>query len=83
MTDEHPGRRSIRLPAFDYASAGAYFVTICAYRRELLFEDEVLAGLDSRGMESLAVRFHGIKLDAFVVMPNHIHLILWYPTHSL
>ncbi len=30
-------RRSIRLRNFDYSSAGAYFVTICAQERECLF----------------------------------------------
>jgi len=30
-------RRSIRLKGYDYAQAGAYFVTVAAYRRECLF----------------------------------------------
>jgi hypothetical protein len=30
-------RHSIRLRGFDYASAGAYFVTICTQGRECLF----------------------------------------------
>ncbi len=34
-------RRSIRLPDYDYAQGGAYFVTVCAYRRECLFGDVV------------------------------------------
>jgi putative transposase len=33
-------RRSIRLKGYDYASAGAYFVTICTQHRALLFEPE-------------------------------------------
>ncbi len=30
-------RRSIRLKGYDYAQAGAYFVTVCAYQRECWF----------------------------------------------
>jgi len=32
-------RRSVRLPCYDYAQAGAYFVTICAQNRERMFGD--------------------------------------------
>lgn len=34
-------RRSIRLPDYDYAQPGAYFVTVCAQGRECLFGDIV------------------------------------------
>ena len=34
-------RRSIRLKGFDYSSAGTYFVTIVAWRREMLFGEIV------------------------------------------
>jgi hypothetical protein len=30
-------RRSIRLKGYDYGQVGAYFVTVCAYRREYVF----------------------------------------------
>ncbi len=34
-------RQSIRLPGYDYSQSGAYFVTICADRRQCLFGDVV------------------------------------------
>ena len=34
-------RRSIRLPHYDYTRPGAYFVTLCTYQRELLFENVI------------------------------------------
>ncbi|MGZ8467101.1 MAG: transposase, partial [Candidatus Binatia bacterium] len=34
-------RRSIRLPGYDYAQAGAYFVTVCAQDRACLFGEVV------------------------------------------
>ena len=77
-------RRSTRLTAYDYAQAGAYYVTICTQDRLCLF-GEVVNGnmvLEDAGRaiwrvwEALPARFPHIALDAFVVMPNHIHGII-------
>ena len=77
-------RRSIRLPGYDYASAGAYFVTVCTYGRECLF-GAVEAGAVRLNRYGLVVREEWlrsaaqrpeIELDAFVVMPNHVHGIV-------
>jgi len=70
-------RRSIRLPGYDYASSGAYFVTICAYQRKLLFADLALQAILNDEWKKLPERFPATALDAFVVMPNHVHFILW------
>lgn len=81
-------RQSIRLKTHDYTSPGAYFITICAYRQRHLF------GAVSNGHMSLspighAVEsawrsipevLHGVRLDAFVVMPNHVHGIVYLPS---
>jgi putative transposase len=80
-------RRSLRLRRYDYAQAGAYFVTICTQDRACLFgdavgEDMVLnnAGRMVRSVwEGLPDRFSGMELDAFVVMPNHVHAIITIP----
>ncbi len=77
-------RRSVRLPGYDYAQAGAYFVTICTQNRECVFSDVVEGQmiLNAPGqMAELVWRelpqyYPGIKVDAFVVMPNHIHGII-------
>jgi len=82
--DKHH-RQSIRLKGYDYASAGAYFITICAYQRECLFGDIVdeIVNLNQIGLgiqnhwQDLPNRFPYMDLDAFVVMPNHLHGILW------
>jgi len=77
-------RRSLRLREYDYSQAGAYFITICTKNRECTFGD-VLDGdmvLNDAGrvvaeewMKSADVR-NEIELDAFVVMPNHLHGIV-------
>lgn len=80
-------RVSIRLKGYDYSLAGAYFITIVAYKREMLF-GEIVNGvmrLNRRGeivreewFASVNIRKE-IKLfeDEFVVMPNHAHGIVW------
>ena len=77
-------RRSIRLQSFDYAAAGAYFVTICAQGKECLFGavvDGVMTENDAGRMvqsvwSGLPERFPGMETDSFMVMPNHLHFIL-------
>jgi REP element-mobilizing transposase RayT len=77
-------RRSIRLRGYDYASAGAYFVTICVQRRLCRFGtvvDGVLMRNDAGRMvqatwETLPERFPTLAPDIAVVMPNHVHAII-------
>ena len=81
--DQHH-RQSIRLKGYDYASSGAYFITICAHHRECLF-GEIVDGEMRLNKLGEIVRSHWMKLpqhhahlqlDAFIVMPNHVHGIL-------
>jgi len=77
-------RRSIRLREYDYSRAGAYFVTVCTHHRECLFgeilgEKVVLSTfgkiVDDEWHKTKQMR-QGVELDAFIVMPNHIHCII-------
>ena len=80
-------RRSIRLPGYDYTQPGAYFVTICTHNREPLF-GHVVNGemvLNAWGRIVWEEWFRTAQLrpyeelfeDEFVVMPNHVHGIIW------
>jgi putative transposase len=77
-------RRSIRLRGYDYSRAGAYFVTICTKNRECLFGDvadgEMRMNDDGRmvqsAWEALPERYPGVGIDAWIVMPNHVHGII-------
>jgi REP element-mobilizing transposase RayT len=77
-------RRSIRLQGYDYAQAGAYFVTICAYERRCLFGNvsDGTMQLNERGRiveecwEAIPAHLADVELDAFCVMPNHVHGII-------
>ena len=74
-------RRSIRLRGYNYAQAGAYFITICTQDRQCLFGEIVDGGKQLNAMDRIVAeqwdaiprRFANVALDAFVVMPNHIH----------
>ena len=82
-------RRSIRWQGYDYARAGAYFVTICVQGRECLLgeiaEGDVVLSDEGRFADAerqqLPQRFPGVGLDAYIVMPNHIHGIVLLPGH--
>jgi len=77
-------RRSIRLQGYDYSQAGAYFMTICAQNRECLF-GEIMDGnmwlndtgrMVAESWEWLAIQYDHVKLDEWVIMPNHMHGII-------
>ena len=78
-------RKYVRLPGFDYALAGAYFITICVKaRRNLLGElKNGIVGLSNAGSivaeewQGLPTRLTSVCTDEFAIMPNHIHGILW------
>ena len=77
-------RRSIRLRHYDYREPGGYFVTLCTQGWKCLFgkvEEEEMR-LNENGdivqacWEAIPQRYPHVMLDAFVVMPNHMHGIL-------
>jgi putative transposase len=85
-SDPERRRRSIRLRGHDYALPGAYFITICTQgRRHLLGQVDggrlhASAGgiMVADWWARLPDKFPSLGLDAFVVMPNHIHGIILF-----
>ena len=81
--DKHH-RRSIRMRGYDYTQAGAYFITICTQDRECLFGtivDGCMHMNDAGRMvqsvwNEIPDHHPGVDVDAFVVMPNHVHGII-------
>lgn len=82
---QKPRRRSIRLKQYDYRRPGAYFVTICTYRSAHLFGDVINQTVELSPFgrvadwrwRNLSRHFEFVSVDAHVVMPNHIHGIIW------
>ena len=87
---ELPKRKQNRLPYYDYSTPNAYFITICTQNRRNLFWKNVGAIIDrpenvplnSSGIivrqciEDIAKHYSAISVDHYVIMPNHIHLLL-------
>ena len=77
-------RRSIRLKGYDYSSEGAYFVTICTEYWKFDFGNIVENKMKLTRIGEIAKQywfkipehFKNVKLDEFVVMPNHVHGII-------
>jgi REP element-mobilizing transposase RayT len=74
-------RRSVRLAGFDYRHPGAYFVTVCTYERRCIFEDADLKAVPEEVWHTV-IGASGGFIDDFVVMPNHVHGIVWIADRS-
>jgi REP element-mobilizing transposase RayT len=78
-------RRSIRLTDYNYAQAGAYFVTICTYQKQCWFGDVKQGEIQLNQIGQIVVQEwlksseirQEIELDEWVLMPNHLHGIVW------
>ena len=83
MANKYPRHKNIRYPGYDYASPGAYLVTICTRERIHYLAVERNKQFVEQTWNDLPQRFPSIRLDAFAVLPNHIHGILWLaPTET-
>lgn len=85
-----PKRKRIRLPGFDYSSPNAYFITVCVDNRQNLFWEHLNYSLTrpeniqlseygqmaANGISNIPLRYPFISVDRYIVMPNHIHLLL-------
>ena len=80
-------RRSIRLNGFDYTQPGAYFITIVTSQREEIFGgisngeirlDQFGEIVRTEWLKTVGVRSNvELHEDEFVIMPNHLHGIIW------
>ena len=73
-------RKSARIPNYDYSSCNYYFVTICTHNRQCIFGSgeklSELGEIAKRGILNLSHHYNGVRVDHYVVMPNHVHLII-------
>jgi len=89
-------RKTPRYPNFDYNSIGAYFITICTQNRRGILSRIVGTGvldcpqveLTTHGkvadkyIQQLNDFYDHLSIDSYVIMPNHIHLLLWVKTNK-
>ena len=78
--DRFPQRKSPRIPGYDYATPNYYFITICTNQNRCLFWSNKqlnwLGKLAFDAIQQIPAHFPNNRVDCFVVMPNHIHMIL-------
>ena len=78
-----PQRKQTRLKEFDYSSTAFYFITICTNEHKCVLSN-IITQADGtvlnvltpygRAAESYLVKIPG--MDQYVIMPNHIHMII-------
>jgi len=82
MLDKY-NRHSIRLNDYDYSSNGYYFITICTHKKEVLLGEIVndfiqlsdFGEIAYKNLLKISEHYINVKLDKFVIMPNHVHII--------
>ena len=88
---KYPVRKRVRSRSYDYSRPGAYFVTMITRKRRPIFGTPTRTGilLTDAGRivhESwlrVPERFIDVRIDAFVVMPDHVHaIIIRFPSDS-
>ena len=91
-----PKRKQNRLAEYDYSTPNAYFITICTKDRKKLFWMDVGAIIDRpnnvpltnlgmivrQSIEDIPKYYSAVSVDHFVIMPNHIHLLLQINTDA-
>ena len=91
---ELPYRKKNRLENYDYSQNGAYFITICTEERKCLLASVVgasiarpacgrlteLGDIIKDAIEQIAKHYPDIQVTKYVIMPNHVHLLLMIDT---
>ena len=87
----HPERKNIRLSSHDYNRPGYYFITVCTKEKKPILcrivgtgvldgpiMEYTKAGIIShRELEAMTCFYEHIRLEKYVIMPNHIHLLIY------
>ena len=73
-------RRSIRLKGWDYRAPAYYFVTICTYKWQPLFENQDFYDIAANAFRRVPQQAHAqhVELDEWMVMPTHAHVIFHF-----
>ena len=84
-----PKRKHARLKDYDYSQNGAYYITMCTKdKQQLLWEADSVGARSARpaltragkiietAINGISTHYPMIEVDKYVIMPNHIHIIL-------
>jgi len=85
--NDYTTRKNTRLKDYDYSGAGYYFITICSKDKQKTFWNASVGARIARpqlsdigmvvekAIEHIPHKYSSIKIDKYVIMPNHIHMI--------
>ena len=88
MEIDLPVRKRTRLEHYDYSSGGAYFITVCTQNRRKILSSIIVGegfplpqltkygDVVDRWIRNIPDKYSGISVDSYVIMPNHIHLLI-------
>ena len=86
-----PKRKVLRLKDYDYSQTGGYFITFCTENRAPLLGNIVVGGgvldapqvelteygrITEKYIQNISVAYPHISVENYVIMPNHVHLLL-------
>ena len=87
---EYSERKPNRLCEYDYSQNGAYFITICTQDRKKILSSIIGGDAHDAPIVTLTKvgeiarkyilsgnRIPGVTVDKFVIMPDHIHMIVF------
>lgn len=88
MQKEISCRKNPRIPGYDYAQNGAYFVTICTHDRmpvlSQIINDETIPQIIlteigheiNKSIQHIDKNYENVNVTKYVIMPNHVHMIV-------
>jgi REP element-mobilizing transposase RayT len=84
MEKDLPRRKPNRIPDYDYSQYGYYFITVCSNNHKKIFgeiKDSRMILNDygvkvERILNDVVLKMGNMLLDNYVIMPNHVHLII-------
>ncbi len=95
--DNKPTRKPTRLNGYDYSRNGAVFVTVCMQNRSedmlstINFDEKEMCSrveLSQQGkiiekyINLIPLKYPDIKIEKYVIMPDHIHMIITVENHN-
>ena len=86
---ERKNRKLPRLPDYDYATPGTYFITICTHNKQCIMgniqqnnvgeahiQHSPIGLIAKQCLLQIESHYDNVKIDNWVIMPNHIHLLI-------
>ena len=78
--EKYPKRKHPRLKGYDYSTTNYYFVTICTHDKQCIFGNpgnhNVFGKIAQEGIEKIPEHHPGVAIEQYVVMPNHVHILI-------